>query len=150
MAWLFGLHMTMGVQGFWLALMLTSAGQCVVQMLVIARFDWSKEVDRAAKLTAEHHEELANKLASDLDDVIGSKRLVSAQNGGHIPVPNALHIQPMHQQDLDLNGLSSSDVASDGEQSESVALLGQGGKGKQQQPSRLVHVWQQQQQRDQG
>jgi len=53
---LFGLHLDMGVNGFWLGLLLTSSSQAVVQLLVLARFDWQEEVRRAAKLVAEEKE----------------------------------------------------------------------------------------------
>lgn len=48
LAALFGLELGMGVRGFWLGLMLTSAGQALVQLCVISRLDWQHEVQRTA------------------------------------------------------------------------------------------------------
>jgi hypothetical protein len=48
----------MGVNGFWLGLLLTSSSQAVVQLLVLARFDWQEEVQRAAELVAKEKEAL--------------------------------------------------------------------------------------------
>eukprot|EP00775_Hariotina_reticulata_P009063 gene9063-9233_t len=56
---LFGLHLGMGVNGFWLGLLLTASSQAVVQLLVLTRFDWEEEVRRAAELVAKEKQAVA-------------------------------------------------------------------------------------------
>jgi hypothetical protein len=49
----FGLHLRWGVRGFWAGLLATSVTMAVVQLAVIARFDWTLEVMRTAQALQE-------------------------------------------------------------------------------------------------
>ncbi|KAF8063707.1 DTX14 [Scenedesmus sp. PABB004] len=66
LAWLFGLRMRMSTRGFWLGLLVTSAGQSLVQLAVLARLDWREEVARAAALMAGRDDEDADAKAAAL------------------------------------------------------------------------------------
>lgn len=70
----FGLHLGWSVKGFWAALLTTSATMSVVQLAVIARFDWGKEVARAAALMEQHDEQAADGKAADLAAAVGGHR----------------------------------------------------------------------------
>lgn len=74
----FGLYLGWSVKGFWLALLTTSSFMVVVQLAVIARFDWDKEVARSARLMAQHEDQAADAKASDLADAVSSPVVVTA------------------------------------------------------------------------
>lgn len=57
---LLGLRLKLSVHGFWLGLLCTSYSMSVVQLILISRFNWQQEVDRAAALMAEHEKEQAD------------------------------------------------------------------------------------------
>lgn len=53
LAALIGLRLGLGVVGFWLGLVSSSAAQAMLLTLLISRFDWAKEVKRAQALVAQ-------------------------------------------------------------------------------------------------
>lgn len=74
----FGLYLGWSVKGFWLALLTTSSFMVIVQLAVIARFDWDKEVARSARLMAQHDDQAADAKASDLADAVSGPVVVTA------------------------------------------------------------------------
>ncbi|WIA28922.1 hypothetical protein OEZ86_011446 [Tetradesmus obliquus] len=60
---LFGLKLGMGVRGFWLGLLCTTYSMSAVQLLIIGRFNWPREVERAAALLASHEDEAEDPLS---------------------------------------------------------------------------------------
>lgn len=74
----FGLYLRLSVKGFWAALATTSAVMSVVQLAVIARFDWHKEVQRAAQMMAQHEDDAANGKAADLAAAVAVPVVVRA------------------------------------------------------------------------
>jgi hypothetical protein len=74
----FGLYLGWSVRGFWAALLTTSAFMSVVQFAVIFKFDWQKEVDRAAEMMSQHEEQAADIKAADLRGAVGGPVLVRA------------------------------------------------------------------------
>jgi hypothetical protein len=81
LAALFGLHLGWSVKGFWAALLATSATMSVVQLAVIARFDWGKEVARAAALMEQHEDRAADGKAADLAAAVGGPMIIQAVQG---------------------------------------------------------------------
>jgi hypothetical protein len=63
---LFGLKLGMSVRGFWLGLLCTTYSMSAVQLLIIARFNWPREVERAAALLASHANDAADEKAAAL------------------------------------------------------------------------------------
>jgi hypothetical protein len=63
---LFGLKLGMSVRGFWLGLLCTTYSMSAVQLLIIARFNWPREVERAAALLAAHANDAADEKAAAL------------------------------------------------------------------------------------
>jgi hypothetical protein len=63
---LFGLKLGMNVRGFWLGLLCTTYSMSAVQLLIIARFNWPREVERAAALLAAHADDAADDKAAAL------------------------------------------------------------------------------------
>lgn len=63
---LFGLKLGMGVRGFWLGLLCTTYSMSAVQLLIIGRFNWPREVERAAALLASHEDEAVDAKAAAL------------------------------------------------------------------------------------
>eukprot|EP00879_Flechtneria_rotunda_P024525 GHRR01026001.1.p1 GENE.GHRR01026001.1~~GHRR01026001.1.p1 ORF type:complete len:385 (+),score=140.35 GHRR01026001.1:898-2052(+) len=93
LAALFGLHLKMSVKGFWLGLLCTTFTQNILQLLVISRFDWSREVERAAALNAEHEQEALDEQAALLADAVRCRqkpvslqqRYQAASTGSDVP-----------------------------------------------------------------
>lgn len=54
LAWLLGFHYQLGVLGFWIALSICTAVQAAAFGVLISRFDWYREVERARALTMAH------------------------------------------------------------------------------------------------
>ena len=74
----FGLYLGWSVRGFWAALLTTSAFMSVVQFAVIFKFDWQREVDRAAEMMSQHEDQAADIKAADLGGTVGGPVLVRA------------------------------------------------------------------------
>jgi hypothetical protein len=69
---LFGLKLGMSVRGFWLGLLCTTYSMSAVQLLIIGRFNWPREVERAAALLASHEHEAADEKAAALGAAAGT------------------------------------------------------------------------------
>lgn len=74
----FGLYLGWSVKGFWAALMTTSAVMAVVQLAVIARFDWHQEVQRTAQLMGQHEDEAVDMKAADLAAAVRAPVVIRA------------------------------------------------------------------------
>jgi hypothetical protein len=74
----FGLYLGWSVKGFWAALMITSAVMAVVQLAVIARFDWHQEVQRTAQLMGQHEDQAVERKAADLAAAVQAPSVIRA------------------------------------------------------------------------
>jgi hypothetical protein len=74
----FGLYLGWSVKGFWAALMITSAVMAVVQLTVIARFDWHQEVQRTAQLMGKHEDQAVDGKAAGLAAAVRAPVVITA------------------------------------------------------------------------
>lgn len=79
---LFGLKLGMGVRGFWLGLLCTTYSMSAVQLLIIGRFNWPREVERAAALLASHEDEAVDAKAVALGAAAAPAAVAAAGAAG--------------------------------------------------------------------
>jgi hypothetical protein len=89
---LFGLKLGLNVPGFWLGLLCTTYSMSAVQLLIIACFNWTREVERAAALIASHADEAADAKAAVLGAAAAAAPVTGQVSGGVLEGPDSVRV----------------------------------------------------------